>query len=115
MRLVRQGSRTREQRRTGRAGLLGGPGKAELAFSGERKAGGIGCAGAGAGAGARSSGGGCSRDAVGESLAFLAGRGEGEDGESEDMLCDFVEFQIPEKMKAYIDPLFFIFEFWRRI
>ena len=94
MRFAEQ-SRPRRRRRTGRVGLLGGPGKAEVAFSGERKAGGIG--GAGAGAGARSSGGGCSRDAVGESLAFLAGRGEGEVGGSEDMLRDLWSSRFQKK------------------
>jgi hypothetical protein len=105
MRLAEQ-SRPRRRRRTGRAGLLGGPGKAEVAFSGEQKAGGIGGAGAGAGAGARSSGRGCSVDSVtlvGESLAFLAGRGEGEVGVggsvggSEDMLRDLWSSRFQKK------------------
>ena len=109
MRRVGHGSRPARRRRTGREGLLGGAGKAEVGFSGERKAGGGegGGAGAGAGAGARSNGGGWSGDAVGESLAFLAGRGEGEDGESEDMLCDFVEFQT--KKESLYRPIFFNF------
>jgi alpha-mannosidase len=50
---------------------------------------------------------------VGESLAFLAGRGEGEVGESEDMLRDLWSSE-NEKESLY-RPIFFIFEFWRRI
>jgi hypothetical protein len=113
MRFAEQ-SRPRRRRRTGRVGLLGGAGKAEVAFSGEQKAGGIG--GAGAGAGARSSGRGCSVDSVtlvGESLAFLAGRGEGEVGGSEDMLRDL--WSSRRKRKAYIDPFFLFLNFGARI